>query len=882
MLRNVAAGLRSLWRREHVDGELDEEVRAYLEMAADEKVRQGMSRADALRAVRMERGDVEATKDIVRAAAWESVVDTWRRDLCFAARQLARSPGFTAVAVLTLALGIGANTAIFSYIDALIIKPLPYPGADRLMVFASHDTRKGWTSGGISSLASFLDFQEGNTSFEQTVLWTGWNFNVTGDGPPALVEGGRVSWNFFDVLGARPILGRAFTPDEDEPGAGHVAILSEGMWQGRFGGAPRIVGRDVTIGGEPYRIVGVMPARFQFPLMGHANLWTPLALSEAQRAERASSRLSAFGRLKPGVARAAAQAEAAAIFGGLEGRFPRTNANLTLLVGSMTDEISREEGAPELLICLTIVALILLMACANVANLMLARTTGRVREFALRAALGATRARLVRQLLTESLLLFLLAGAAGALLGLAGVRWIEWQIPDHIRGYVVNYGHVDLDLTTLAFTLAVAVLCGIVFGLAPAREGSRPDLQRTLRETARQASGAKRSVRLRRLFVVSQVALAMVVLTSTTLLVKSSILSMRSSPGFDPANVMVAQLTLPGTKYPDEWRRRHFSDGALARLHGLPDVVSVGAASAVPFGGFGASAAVEAVGRPPVPGQRLAARLTAVSVDYFAVMRMGLVEGRLFDSGDVAGNGGVAIVNETLARELWPGEDPIGREVRVGDPPAACTVVGVARTVKMYHLRERPQAQMYVPLAQFPSATLAFAVRTSGPSPAMAMAVRDAIWEIDRDQPISSVEPLQSLMAVVDTGNRVLTKLMVFFGALAIFLAAIGIYGVVANAVSQSTQEIGIRMALGADRRRVMAMVVGQGLRLASIGMAVGVLCALGAARLLATFLYQVTPGDLPTFIAVPILFAAVVVAACGIPARRAIRVDPVVALRSE
>jgi putative ABC transport system permease protein len=824
MIRNLAAGLRALWRRGDVQRELDEEVRAYLDMAVEDKVRRGMSRAEAMRAVRMESGDAEAAVGDVRAAAWESALETWWQDLCFAARQLARAPGFTLLAVLTLAVGIGGNTAIFSYINAFVINPLPYPDADRLMVFASHDTKKGWTWEGVSP-ASFLDFQERTASFARTVLWTDSNFNVTGDGPPVLVDGGRVSWSFFETLGARPLLGRSFTADEDAPGARHVVIVGEGLWQGRFGGDPAIVGRDMTIGGEPYRIVGVMPAGFQFP---------------------------------------------------------QTNTNLTLLVGSMTDDIARKEGAPELLLCLTIVALILLMACANVANLVLSRAIGRAREFAVRAALGATRGRLVRQLLTESLLLFLLAGAAGALLGLGGMRWIEAQVPDHIRGYLVNYGHVDLDLRTLAFTFAVALLCGIGFGLAPAREGSTPDLQRGLKEAARQASGSQRGARLRRVFVASQVALAMVVLTATTLLIKSFILSVRSSPGFDPEGVMVAQLALPGTKYAEEWRRREFGERVLARLRGLPDTVSVGVANAVPFGGFGASAPVEAMGKPRPPGQGVVARFTAVSADYFGAMRMGMLEGRTFGSGDGPGGAPVAIVDDTLARELWPGQDPVGRQMQFGAPGTVCTVIGVSRTVKMYHRRERAERQMYVSLAQFPSATLAFVVRTAGGSGAMGTAIRDAIWEIDRDQPISSVEPLSSLMAVVDTGYRVLAKLMVFFAAVALFLATIGIYGVVANLVSQRTREIGIRMTLGADRSRVLRMVVGQGLKLASLGMVVGVPCALAATRSLATLLYQVTPGDPATFLAVPAVFVAVVAAACWIPARRATRVNPVVALRWE
>ncbi len=812
-----------------------------------------------------------------------NLIGSIAQDIRYGLRMLRKNPGFTTVAVLTLALGIGANTAIFSYVNAWMIKPLPYPQADRLMVFLSHDKKKGWTGEGIVSTASFLDFQKQNASFDQTALWAGWNFNLTGDGLPALVEGGRVSWNYFETLGAKPILGRTFAPDEDRPGVGHVAILGWGLWQSRFAGDPKIIGRTITIGGEAYTVVGVMPGTFQFPLMGIANLWTPLALTDKQRADRGSSGLRAFGRLKAGVTPDQAGADSAAIFGRLEREFPLTNTNLTLLVGPMGDEIAREEGAPAVMICFWIVALILLIACANVANLMLAHATSRAKEFAVRGALGATCGRLVRQLLSESLVLFFFGGVAGALFGLLGMRWIEFEIPGHIRGYLVNYGHVDLDFTTLGFTLGITLLCGIVFGLAPAYEHSRHDVNPTLKEASGQASGSKRSAWLRRIFVSAEIAMAVVVLISTTLLVKSFVISVRSSPGYNSTHVMVAQLSLPKTKYAEDWRWRSFGDDVLARIHALPQVVSAGAASSVPFGGFGRWTEVEAAEKPaPRPGEKLGAQFTAVSNDYFSAMQIRLFKGRIFNSADAPGNSPSAIINETLARDLWPNEDPIGQEIRFGEQHTVCTIVGVVDDIKMYYLRERPEPQMYVPLAQFPSATLGFVARTAGSSPTVATAIRDAIWAVDRDQPISSVEPLETLIAIVNAGYSVLTKLLVFFGALATFLGVIGIYGVMSDLVSRRTHEIGIRTALGASPSQVLGMVVGQGLELALIGVVVGVLCALGATRLLAAGLYDVGPNDPLTFIAVPIAFAMVSLAACFVPARRAMRVDPVVALRYE
>ncbi|HKV63945.1 MAG TPA: ABC transporter permease [Candidatus Acidoferrum sp.] len=875
--------LKQLFSRRRLYNDLSEEIRSHLEEKIEELVAAGMPRKEATSAARREFGNLTLTEQDSRTVwRWPSLEDLLT-DIHYGARMLSKSPGFTTVAVLTLALGIGANTAIFSYINAWIIKPLPYPQADRLMVLEAHDKKKGWTRNSVTSTADFLDFQKQNASFEQTAAWAGWNFNLTGDGVPELVEGGRVSWNYFAALGAKPILGRTFTPDEDQSGAPHVAIISQGLWQSRFAGEQKIIGRTITIDREPYTVVGVMPGTFQFPLMGIANLWTPLALTDKQRVDRGSSWFSAFGKLKPSVTQEQARGESDAIFGRFEGQFPQTNTNVTLLVNSMAEEIGREEGAPQVMICFWLVGLILLIACANVANLMLARATSRVKEFAVRGALGATGGRLARQLLTESLLLFFFGGVAGALFGFWGMGWIESQIPYHIRGYLMNYGHVDLDLTTLAFTLGISLLCGLVFGLAPVFENSKLDLNLTLKEATGQASGSKRSARLRRIFVAAEIALAVLVIISTSLLVKSFIISVRSSPGYNPANLMVAQLALPRTKYKQESQLRNFSEEVLARIHALPKVVSVGAASSVPYGGFGQAAVVEAVGKPaPQPGEKLGARLTAASTDYFSAMQIGLIKGRVFNSADAPGTSSSVIINQTLARQLWPDEDPIGQKLRFGEQNTVCTIVGIVNDLKMYQLRSRPERQMYVPLAQFPSGTLGFVVRTAGDSPAMATAIRDSIWAVDRDQPVSSVEPLETLMVIQDTGNRVLTKLMVFFGALATFLGMIGIYGVMAHLVSQRTHEIGIRAALGASRPQVMGLIMSQGLKLALIGIAVGMIGALGATRSLATVLYKVTPNDPLTFIVAPLVFAVVAAAACCIPARKAMHVDPLVALRYE
>jgi len=805
------------------------------------------------------------------------------QDLRYGLRVLRKSPAFAVIAVLTLALGIGANTAIFSYVDAWVIKPIPYPQADKLVVLLSHDKKKGWTSSGVSSTADFLDFQKQNSSFAQTAAWTQWNFNLTGDGPPVLLDGGRVSWNFFDTLGVKPLLGRAFTQDEDGPGADHVAILGEGLWKSRYASDPKIIGRSIQISGESYSVVGIMPGKFQFPLLGICNIWTPLGLTDKQRSDRNSSWFEAFGRLKPGVTQGEAAAEVTAISERLEKQYPQTNTNITSLVSPMSYEIGKEQGNQQVMICFWIVGLILLIACANVANLMLARAAQRTKEMAVRGALGATRGRLVRQLLTESLLLFFFGGLGGVLFGAWGMNWIESLIPGHVRGYLVNYGEVSLDWITLTFTLGIALVCGVVFGLAPAFESSGIDLNRALKEASGQASKSGRGARMRRIFVAGEIALAVVVLISTTLLVKSFVISVRSTPGFNPANLLVAQVALPKTKYAQEARQRNFSDDVLARIRALPGVVSAGVSSAVPFGGFGQTVVVEAVGKPaPQPGETLGARFSAVSPNYFTAMQMHLVKGRAFTSADGPGDAPVAIIDQTLARQFWPNEDPIGQKLKFGEEHTVGTIVGVVNDVKMYNLRGRPERQMYVSLAQFPSPTLGFVGRTANDSAALATAIRDSIWAVDANQPVSSVELLETLMAVQDAGNRVLTKLMVFFGSLALFLGAIGIYGVMAHTVAQRTHEIGIRMALGANPVQVMGMVVRQGMTLTLIGIAIGIVGAFGVTRTLGSMLYQVTTSDPATFVGVAILFALVAIAACYVPARRAMRVDPMVALRYE
>ena len=802
-------------------------------------------------------------------------------DLKYGFKMLVKSPGFAAIAVLTLALGIGANTAIFSYVDAWLIKPLPFRQADRLMVLLSRDTKKGWTSNSVTSTADFLDYQNQNASFEQLAAWTQWAFNLTGDGPPDRVLGGLVSWNFFQTLGVQPLLGRSFLEQESQTSSSHVAILSRGLWESRFAADPHIIGRTIKLQGETYTVVGVMPADFQFSLMGITNIWAPFAFDDKQRADRVTSWFSAFGRLKPGVTQEQAGAEIAAFASRLEKLFPQTNANQTTLLSPMAFEIGKNEGVQQVMVCFWIVGLVLLIACANVANLMLARASQRVKEFAVRGALGASRGRLVRQLLTESLLLFSVGGAAGTLFGVWCVHWIEDSIPGRIRGYIVNYGRADLDFTILSYTLGIALLCGVVFGLAPAFESSGIDVNRALKESAGQVSGTRRAARMRRVLVAGEIAIAVVVLIATTLLVEDFARMLYGDLGFHPENVMTADLVIPPSKYVSDAQIRNFYEQVMARVRALPEVASADASEYIPFGESNQTYVIHVVGRPAEqPGEVLGADYTAVTPGYLSTMQIPLVRGRSIEPGDGPGAPNVIVINDTLMRQQFPKEDPIGRQLEIGEKHEVCTIVGVVHDVKKFTLSDRPQRQIYVSAAQFPNRYMSIVARASRPAPGLASSIRSAVWSVDAEQPVSAVRPLDDLITERNSGNRIIAQMVGFFGALALLLGAVGIYGLMAQSVEQRRHEIGIRIALGSTPRQVLGLVVGQGLKLTFTGIALGLLAAAGVTRGLATILYNVKASDPVTFFGVAAFFALVALAACYIPARRGSRVDPMVALR--
>jgi putative ABC transport system permease protein len=875
--------LRSLFHRHKADEELDEELRDHIELKTQRYISQGMTQQEARRAAVLEMGGIEKRKEECRDARGIHFLETFAQDLRYGFRMLRKSPGFAAIAIVTLALGIGANTAIFSYVNAWLIKPLPFPQADRLMVLLSHDSKKGWTNDGVTSSADYFDYEKQNSSFEQLVPWTSWYFNLTGDGPPDRVLGGLVGWNFFQTLGAQPLLGRTFLPQESQPASSHVAIISRGLWESRFAADPRIIGRTITVQGETYTIVGVMPANFQFSLMGISNMWAPLAMDDKARNDRGTSWFEAFGRLKPGVTQQQASADLAAISSRLEKLYPQTNTNATMLLSSMLFEIGKNEGTQQIMICFWLVGFVLLIACANVANLMLARASSRAREFAVRGALGAGRWRLARQLLTESLLLFAFGGAAGALFGIWGVHWIENAIPDRIRGYIINYGRGTLDAKTFAFTFGIAILCGVIFGLAPAFGSSGIDVNSSLKEAAGQISGSRVARRLRNVFVAGEIALAVVVLICTVLLVQDFAHMVYGDIGFQAQNLIVTQLALPPAKYQTDAQIRGFYDQVLARVRALPEVETADAGKYTPFSDSNQLKIIHIVGRPPAqPGEDLGAEYSAITPGYFQTMQMVLLRGREFESSDGPDSRKTVVINETLLRQQFAKQDPLGQQLEVGDTHDICTIVGVVRDTKLFTLTDRPVRQIYVPAAQFPSAYMSVVTRSSRPSTEAASAIRTAVWAVDADQPVSAVRTMDDVITERNTPNRILTQLLTFFGVLALLLGAIGIYGVTAQSVQQRVHEIGIRMALGASSSDVIRMILAQGLKIALAGIACGLLAAAAVTRGMAAILSTVKSNDPMTYISVAVFFALVALAACYIPARRGARVDPIVALRCE
>ena len=805
------------------------------------------------------------------------------KDLRYTLRLFAKSPAFTVVAVFTLAIGIGANTAIFSVADALLLRPLPFAQPDRLVLIAAGRKLTKERQGPLSWLR-FQQVNEQNRSFTGVAAFTTEDFTLTGRGDPEQFRGARVSWNFFDILGVRPVLGRTFLPEEDKPGGDSVALVSHALWARRFASDPSIVGTHITLDSREYTITGVLPADFRFDLFGtECDIVTPrvydLNIATPQQIQAGAGFLNYVARLRPGVSLARAQAEMDALSASYRAAFPKnpdTDPSLIVHVGNLRDEMV-SSARLAVLVLFGAVSVVLLIACANVASLLLSRALGRRREIALRTAIGAPRFRLVRQLLAESLLLAVAGGALGALLSAWGTR----VIASMAQGSLPRAQDIRIDGSVLLFTAAVSIIAGVLFGLAPALQISRPDLISVLRSEGRGATSGRRRNRLRSLLVVSQVALSMLLLIGAGLLIRNFAQLRAASPGFDPHGLLTLNISLPPARY-DKSHQVLFFDELLRGVRSLPGVRSAAIDSALPLNPSRFSPALPE-GQPQVPlAQRPLFNIQTMSPGFTETMRLPLVTGREFTARDGEHDSKVILVNESAARSYWPQQNAIGKHILLGRIPQPIEIVGVLADVRNVNLAADPQPEIYLPFAQLPTSSMNLVVRTAGDPRQFVNAVRAKVFEVDRGQPVTAIRTMDEVLEAGAAQPRFTTSLLGGLSLTALILAIVGIYGAIAYSVAERTQEMGIRMALGARRADILRLVLRQGLMLAAIGIAIGLGAALALTRLLGSLLYRVSVTDPLTFCAGAALFTAVALLASYIPARRATRVDPVIALRGE
>jgi putative ABC transport system permease protein len=857
-----------------VERELAEEIDACLEMLAQAKVAEGVDPEEARRAALIELGGVDQVKESVREVRVGHFFRTVWQDLRYGARTLRKSPGFTAVVVLTLALGVGANTAVFSVVNAVLLRPLAYRDPSRL-VTVLHD---GWAP---VAPANFLDWREQSRSFESMAAAQSWNLTMTGQGQPEQLNVLQTSAEMFHVLGVDAALGRTYAAGEDQPGREHVVVISHGFWQRRFGGDRGVVGRQVTLDGEAYTVIGVMPPDFQFaPFWAtHAEAWLPLNLGRRVNDRRGQS-LRVFARLKDGVTQAQAQTEMETINRRLEEQYPRENEGPAVSVDPLHEKVVGK-SRPALLVILGAVGFVLLIACANVANLMLTKSALRRKEIAVRIALGAGRRRVVRQLLTESLLLSLAGGGAGLLLASWSNSTLASLGPDSLP----RVRTVGLDANVLVFTLGLCVLVGLLFGLAPALRSTKTDLTESLKDRSRGSTSDRRQERVRKFLVVGEIAVSLVLLIGGGLTMRSFLRLTSVDPGFDPRGVMTATVPLAGPRYSTDEQRAAFFKLLTERVSSLPGVKSASVINHLPLGGDVWTYGFTVEGRPaPTDAERPSAVYRVARPDYFRTMGAALLKGRDFTERDDASSPGVVIVNEALARRQWPGEEPLGKRITVnGESGKPREVVGVVRDLKQGEWASEPKPEMYLPHSQAaPPRSMTLVVRASSDTSEVAREVRREVWAIDKDLPVSQVASMEDVVAESVAQQRFNTLLIGVFAAAALMLAAVGVYGVMSHTVTQRTHEIGVRMALGARGRDVLGMIIRQGLVLTLIGLAVGLAGAFALTRVMDSLLYEVSATDPLVFGGVAAALTLSALLACYVPARRATKVDPMEALRYE
>jgi predicted permease len=892
--------IRALVRKRQLDTDMDEEMRLHLDLKTQEYITAGLKPDEARRKARLDFGAVESIKEQCRDERGVRWLETLGQDIRYGVRALRKSPGFTAVAAITLALGVGANTAVFSVVNAVLLRPLPYPEPGQLV-----QLRADW-SGEPSTVidsATFVEAKNQSQSLARIAAYSGGDMTLTGSGSAERVLVGAVTADFFPLLGILPALGRNFTAEEDTPNGPKVVILGHGLWQSRFGGENDVLGRTITLNDHSHTVVGILPARFQYP--EPYQLWTPLALGETGGTFVSYGEgmllLKAIARLKPGVTHNQAQAELQTIARRIQPAGPNATPssipgprgeggegggrgdNALTLVGLHEQVVGNVKGG--LLVLLGAVTLVLLIACANVANLLLTRAATRQRETAVRTALGATRWRVVRALLTESALLSLAGGGLGLLLAFWGVQLIkQWSGPSlpAMRG-------IDIDAWVLAFTLGVSLITGLAFGLAPAAQAWRTDVNTALKEEGRGDTGGHRN-RFRHLLVVSEVALALVLLIGAGLLIKSFSHLMEVNAGFRTDDVLTFQVTL--TEGKSSSQKVIFIEQILERLKALPGVQSVAATDSLPLTDFARITAVDVEGRPPIdfsnvePGDVTPASRPTVTFDYFNTMGIPLRNGRAFTSHDARPGAGVVIVNEAFEEHHFPGQSAVGKRIRPLAGPSADaswpTVVGVVADVRQGGLAGDVMLEVYSPELEDAGDALSFVLHVAGEPAGLISAVRAAVADVEPNQPLHNAMTMEQRLANTTTSRRLNTVLLASFAAIALLLAVVGIYGVMSYAVTQRRREIGVRMAMGARKSDVLGFVLRGGLRLTLAGIATGLLGALALTRYLSSQLYSVNATDPWTFLPVAVGLTGVALLACWLPARRAAKLDPMVALRPE
>lgn len=814
------------------------------------------------------------------------------QDIRYGVRSLIKTPAFTAVAVIVLALAIGANTAIFTVVNALLLRPLPYSSSDRLVMLWETNPR---IQIGVDTLpvtpGDFMDWREQNSVFEYVSALGAGHLNLSGSREPERVSAASVSPDFFRLMGIEPRLGRTFQSDDEKVGANKVVVISHALWQRRFGGAEDIVGKPTTLDGESYIVIGVAPEGFQFPrarelpyfvgVTSPTELWRPITLTDDFISKkRANHQLSVIARLKPGMTREQAQAEMNAIASRLEQTYSE-NQGIGAKVVLLSEQVVGNSRAA-LLVLMGAVALVLLIACANIANLLLTRSSARQKEIAIRTALGASRGRIVRQLLVEALLLSLASAVAGTLLSFWGVKALLALSGQNLP----RLNEVGVDVTVLGFAIALALVTSLLFGLTPALQASKINLIQTLKDGSRGLSGGQRAGRVRGVLVVAEVALSLVLLIGAGLMIKSLANLLKVDPGFKPDRTLTMNLALLGSRYPAANQQITFFEEVRRRAEGLPGVESVSLISSAPLSGGVYAGGFSLEGREPASANEdLSADRRMISAEYFNALGIPLIKGRYFTERDNQASTGVAIVSESLWRQVFRNDDPIGKRIKLGGRDSTrpwLSIVGIAGDVRDTALESDARPCVYVPYLQFPVSSMTLVVRTGVESKVLVPAIRGEVWAIDKDQPVTDIKTMDEYVSDSVSPRRANALLLATFAALALVLALIGIYGVMAYSVTQRVHEIGIRMALGAQTPDVIKLIVGSGMTLVFAGVGIGLAGALALSRVLSSLLFGVSATDPMTFAVVSVMLISVALLASYIPARRATKIDPIIALRHE